>query len=86
MRLNHLLPAEMVALSQPMLDPSHPAHLALQVVPEAFALIARLRSAHDTLVGRQLHENGRALTLQQELQGSKTAHDALVRGLAWLGV
>ena len=80
MRLNHLSPAEMVSLSQPILDPKHPAHLALKVVPEAFALTGRLRAAHDTLVGRQLYEDARARALQQELLGLKSTHDELVRG------
>jgi hypothetical protein len=81
MRLNHLSAAEMVSLSQPLLDPNQPAHKALSASPELQGLLPRLQATHDALLGRQLSNDTQEQELQRELAVLGAEHGDLARGI-----
>jgi len=81
MRLNQLTAAEMLAISQPWLDPAHAAHKALVKVSEISPLLNRLTGAHQLLLAQRPQDGSRAAALQRELAVLDAEHDELARGI-----
>ncbi len=81
MHLSRLTISEMLALSQPYLDPEHPAHQALAQIPDVARLLPRLRDAHQVLKASQSADDLRASSLQKEVFALEAEHDDLAQGI-----
>ena len=81
MHLSRLTVGEMLSLSQPFLDPTHPAHQALASRSEVTSLMPRLQEVHQTLLAGLSADDQRAGSLQKEVAALDAEHDDLVSGL-----
>src|SRR5688572_16835298 len=81
MQLSRLSISEMLALSQPYIDPEHPAHQALAKMPEVAALLPRLREAHEVLLASQSADDLQANQLKKEVALLEAEHDELAHGI-----
>ncbi|WP_146140706.1 hypothetical protein [Haliangium sp. UPWRP_2] len=79
--MSRLTVGEMLTLSQPFLDPTHPAYEVLAGLPEVAVLMPRLREVHQVLLASQSADERRAGSLEKEVSALDAEHDDLVSGL-----
>src|SRR5262245_47953489 len=81
MQLSRLSIPDMLALSQPYIDPQHPAHQAMAQMPEVAALLPRLRAAHEILLASQSAGDLQVSQLKKDVALLEAEHDELAHGI-----